>query len=985
MSKDEKGFLDRAQAEGRRYGEDSWVFIRELGQNARDAFAKRISINTRLERTQARIACADDGQGMTWQHAKNYLFRLYASSKENDAFSAGRYGVGFWSVLRFRPDNLEVHSQTKGEKWAVRLSGDLKDWKRVACRQKQAGTTIVLRRSNESSDQFVKDLEAAVIRYLAHLRSAGRKACAIEVTLNGHRIDRPFKLKSSGALSFYEGDVEGVVGFGPRPSYELYARGLPVTHGAYLEELEGKPIGMPAQNEKEGAFPVFKINGNSIDVVLSRQTVVQNRAFKRVLRTARRRFDELICRTVDRAVQRSMVRKLLDRLADFSRVFRRVPAWSRWTFFLIGMLMVGGTIGAVVAWLGEPQPASLMRLPDSGRIQGLDSRSDLAAVGQASAQLYGQDQVGPHRQVFGQSPGSKFMPAFRPQAYTGFQTGTASPPGQEPNWAIKYEPRRSLLLRMLVMDRFDDQKGMQVSKPDLDWKTPLKTKSDRQPVTITIEHDGSPGKWLLPLPSGYYPISGSARLAGRPLAIKINSQHLLQVEVPRGLNKAVTIDYQVIAQAEKVRLPSGPVSKKALPVSFARQLDRIAEMNPEVRIKKTVALVNSVVGYDRSHAAANAFATNTSPEWVRKVLEIGRGDCDVINGLLVIALRQIDIPARLVLGMVGKNGRALEGTHAWVEIDKAGLQIVDASLSADSSPGFQHSSETVRGPLALQRPGNTRGSRQAETKLGHGNDLQDFLGLLIVTGWIAIIAVLISVYLWLRSRSKQTLEITADKSKQRKLLARMATEALRRPRAWREVPGLWHRRFIPCLGGKFVTLAGVLKLSIQDKLFLGTSHEALAVEGMRSGAVVLDGADKDFAGLFGILSNVRDIDELASLKPEKRAKGLCGALVSELDSLMQSASVGARCFLVSGLKERLWQDIDLSPIKPRKKSGWVRRFLAINPIHPWWQKITNLYAVSPKVALCLAVDRLAEESWLLRPRAAVLRRQVARRAMVAGK
>jgi histidine kinase/DNA gyrase B/HSP90-like ATPase/transglutaminase superfamily protein len=979
MSKDEKGFLDRAQAEGRRYGEDSWVFIRELGQNARDAFARRISINTSLDQTWAQIACADDGQGMTWQHAKNYLFRLYASSKENDAFSAGRYGVGFWSVLRFLPDQLEVHSRTKNEKWAVRLSGDLKDWKKIACLQTSAGTTIVLRRSIANSDRFLQELEAAVDRYLAHLRTAGRRADAIEVRLDGKKMNQSFRLKSPGALSFCEGDVEGVVGFGPRPSYELYARGLPVTRGAYLEELEGKPVGKPAQNEKEGAFPVFKINGNAIDVVLSRQTVVQNRALKKVLRTARRRFDELICRTVDRAVQRSIVRRLLDRIADFSRIFRRTPAWSRWAFFLIGMLMIGGTLGALVAWLGEPQAGSSKRLSEGGRIHGSVPPSGLAVSGQQ-----------PPRQVLDHSPASKFMPAFRPQSYTGFQTGTASPPGHEPNWAIKYEPSRPLSLRMMVMDRFDSQKGMQVSKPDKNWQSPVPINTQRKPVTISIQHDGSPGKWLLPVPSGYYPVRGSASLASRQLAMKINSQQLLQVEVPGGLTAVVTIKYQVTEHSEGVSLPSGPVANSDLGQNIISHLNVIADMRPKERVRKTVALVNSVVKYDRSQMVANAFAANSSPEWIKRVLEIGRGDCDVINGLLVIALRRIGIPARLVLGMVGRGGRVLDGTHAWVEIDYAGLKTVDASLSAEYSPSPHQSNDVAGGRLksiatVIRQPGENLGSKQVEKRSSRENNLHGTFGLLIVAGWIAIIAVLLMVYIWAARRTTQTLEITADTSKQKKLLARMATEALRRPRAWREVPGLWHRRFIPCLGGKFITLAGLLKFSIHDKLFIGNSHAGLAVEGIRSGAVVLDGADQDFAGLFGILSNVRAIDELASLKPEKRAKGLSAALVSDLDRLLQNASVGARCYVVAGLKERLWQDIDLSPIKPRKNSGWVMRFLAINPNHPWWKKLTELYTLSPKVALCLAVDRLADESWLLRPRAAVLRRQVASRALVAPK
>src|SRR5581483_499727 len=94
-------FLDRARREALRYGVDPWVFIRELLQNARDAGATTVEITTSETEGTARVVAHDDGQGMTFEHARRYLFSLYASSKEGDREAAGRFGVGFWSVLRF--------------------------------------------------------------------------------------------------------------------------------------------------------------------------------------------------------------------------------------------------------------------------------------------------------------------------------------------------------------------------------------------------------------------------------------------------------------------------------------------------------------------------------------------------------------------------------------------------------------------------------------------------------------------------------------------------------------------------------------------------------------------------------------------------------------------------------------------------------------------------------------------------------------------
>ena len=104
-------FLRRAAAEAERYGEDPYVFLRELGQNARDASAGRIRVSMRSEDDRAWLIFSDDGRGMSLEHARAYLFRLYASSKEAEVASAGRFGVGFWSVLRWAPVRIEVHSR----------------------------------------------------------------------------------------------------------------------------------------------------------------------------------------------------------------------------------------------------------------------------------------------------------------------------------------------------------------------------------------------------------------------------------------------------------------------------------------------------------------------------------------------------------------------------------------------------------------------------------------------------------------------------------------------------------------------------------------------------------------------------------------------------------------------------------------------------------------------------------------------------------
>lgn len=119
-------FRQRALAEAARYGSDPWVFVRELLQDARDAGSRRVEITASREDGTDRIACRDDGCGMSFEHARRYLFALYALSKEDNPAEAGKFGIGFWSVLRFAPSTVTVPSRaTSKDGWQVSFDGRL--------------------------------------------------------------------------------------------------------------------------------------------------------------------------------------------------------------------------------------------------------------------------------------------------------------------------------------------------------------------------------------------------------------------------------------------------------------------------------------------------------------------------------------------------------------------------------------------------------------------------------------------------------------------------------------------------------------------------------------------------------------------------------------------------------------------------------------------------------------------------------------------
>ena len=121
-----RAFRERARLEADRYGPDPWIFVRELLQNSRDAGAGRVSFTVEQVGEIERVTCVDDGDGMTFEHARRYLFSLYASSKEGAKNQAGKFGVGFWSVLRFEPTSIVIRSATRqGGAWGLQLDGAL--------------------------------------------------------------------------------------------------------------------------------------------------------------------------------------------------------------------------------------------------------------------------------------------------------------------------------------------------------------------------------------------------------------------------------------------------------------------------------------------------------------------------------------------------------------------------------------------------------------------------------------------------------------------------------------------------------------------------------------------------------------------------------------------------------------------------------------------------------------------------------------------
>src|SRR5690606_18207059 len=148
----------------------------------------------------------DDGEGMSFEHAREYLFSLYSSSKESDAGSLGRFGVGFWSILRFEPAAITIRSRPRvgadaradsgadasaGIGWEIRLQAESPNAERRRPKMSPV-TELGWEREGEDPEAGRRLLDAARqnARYLCRRGSQ----LPLEVVVDGVPINAPFEL-----------------------------------------------------------------------------------------------------------------------------------------------------------------------------------------------------------------------------------------------------------------------------------------------------------------------------------------------------------------------------------------------------------------------------------------------------------------------------------------------------------------------------------------------------------------------------------------------------------------------------------------------------------------------------------------------------------------------------------------------------------------------------------------------------------------------
>jgi transglutaminase-like putative cysteine protease len=1005
-------FRARARAEADRYGPDPWVFVRELLQNARDAGARNVVFTCGAAHGQWRLHCRDDGEGMSYAHARSYLFALYASSKEQRRDQVGRFGVGFWSILRFEPQRIVIRSRPRVSQgtgpsgqaddgaWELELAGDLESAVRRTPRM-EPGTEVLLERPGPDEELERRVFEAAW-QNARFLSTRDQTDLPLKVTVNGKSVNARFALPAPSS-AFRRGAVRGVVGLGSAARVELFSRGLRVRAAASLADFTaggGRHTGRSRVQfaELPGRLaPQALLESDALELLLSRSDARENKALRKLVRLAERELARLIARQLDAVRPMAWWRRLLfhtrvrlrDSLAlrtalaaGFGALVALVIAWSLWGDHVFARLradlsfLSGGTGQVVVGTAGDMSP----RYTDLGRL------------------------------------------------YRGPQVDVLSGSGVPVE--LTYEPAAAQhYFAALILERFDaagqaaasdpQRLGPYVGADAAACAAPLGT-GDAACVTVTLVVDSPAGPLRLPVPTGHRVDPGTLRLADQipQLHATVADEPVLAVPAPtRGTLRYTTVPAAPPQRADK------PRASGLLPAELRQAAAALRKQPVRERVSALQSLTRDLVVYSNAPevAAQHQDPALADLHFIERTLQIGAGDCDMQNALLVALLQEAGVPARMAIGFVGQDGRTNSWLHAWAEYrDRDGpWQIADASASARPSavagrptlPVPEDSSDTA-GPAVATTAGDgpgpaAPGKAEATTSAapaGEGPPDRRTAPALppaldpeapppptpptaarvetrppldpAVRRWVGRLSLLslvgallaFAVVLARRTRRQVALEVGHD-------LSRLLQGALQQPEAFRSVPAVFQRPLVPTARGRALSLDDARALAGKGQLYRTRGSSDLARRAVAGGAHVLEDSVPEARAVADALG-ATDLDPWDRL--------LAGAgetpLLTAVNTALRGADERLHVIAADGLGEEV-RSLDLQPLRLRGSPWHGRRVVAIAADNPWMRDAAAAMATRPHAAVFAALDYIADRLDLPAERRAQILHNAARAAI----
>jgi len=928
-------FRGLAEAVTRTYGDDPWYFLRELAQNSRDAGARAIRVEAQATAGGSEtIAFADDGRGMTLAHARRFLFRLHASDKGGDPAAAGRYGVGFWTVLRFGPSLIRIESRRGGESWAIELDAVLSA-RAAECRRRAAGTTVTLVRSARcgTAEEFSRQVGEGLRAYCRFLRRNDRRASPLSLVYDGRELNEPMTLPGPLSLRFRSGPVEGAVGLAENPEVQLYARGLPVWRGAALDQMSVLNVDAAGRTDVGVSLaPVYLLNGNHLDVTFSRDLAVENRALALVRRKAEAALRLLLEASLQRVFPRRWPGRLLDRLRALAGGLLR-PAWNWLPLVALALLALG---------LLVRRPGAAAAAPDW------------------------------------------FSLADAPRSYPGAAVAADAAPGVPP---LAYSPPGPLLLRLFAADLYDAERGF-IRGPRRGQRRLSFAPSCGEEEALRLRLEAGAGETILPLPPGWALRRGSLAVDGRTVA---DVSATAQGEAVARLNAGGLVTYAACpAPGADAPLGEDAALFRSLPPGFALPGELEAEIAASRpagvghRAALALALTRGRLAYSASAETAGRFRNEAGRgSWLERVLRIGAGDCDVVNGFQVLLLRRLGVPARLVIGLVGDGGAALPRLHAWAEYLDGDWRVSDA---------------TRRAPDGVSVPAATAGSAAAEPVPAPAPAAASPARNRALPLLLAALAAAALAGLLLRIRRGRAEPAAAGVEEIRGPLLQIARQSLLRPDLWGADNPMRRHPLLPLVNGGRISFQRAQALAQRGRLLLTANRNPLALSLAAAGAAVLDLGHPAYAPLHAVLEEAIDADMLCRLRPEPPARD---GLLAAVNVILAPAASGKAekawipssrtrrtltgpCLLAAGTPEPGILAVDLPATALNPPFYFPRRFIAVSPQAQGYLRAQDMFADNPGLAIVRFLRLLGEEEALPEGRLPSLLRRAARRLLEEG-
>ncbi|MBN2431718.1 MAG: ATP-binding protein [Acidobacteria bacterium] len=639
-------FFRRAREEASRYGEDPWVFLRELVQNSRDADATRIDFTVAIDGDWQTLVCRDNGYGMTREVIEEYLLRLYASNKEELASAIGLFGVGFWSVLLFQPAIIRITSGDGRECHALEIDCRGHAVRSVAPpSQPLAGTEIVLRRvagSSLDARRLHALVEEKLILFAGHIRP-GPGGKQLDIYCQGRRLNRPFAPPDVFGRRFRTREFDGVLGFDTVPSVRIYKGGILVRDLTGLEEVIPSRRRIRLPESGWGLYPVIRLNADRIQLLMDRQTIFE---------------DPVLHRAVDYCEKEllRLHRRLIRRLFPMDLANRFTSLWigmrGKAIAFLAGFFLVL-VLGVMGVLLGRPD--DLIR-----------SRVDQPPL-------------------LGQAPAGETVTSVRlsvDRALTGWRGMFLNVPGERPvRWDFHYEGGGDHLFRLRSFTAYDPQQGLRPVPLAKTGDLPsMSAAGEAMFITIGVTGRGDP--FVLPCPPDHTVVVESLRHADQePVALwrSLAGEAVARTDAPGRLTYAVV----PLREAVSVDPFLTGAARLEWPPDWQQFIDETLAASPAERVVRAVRRIRERLVYARDEDLSRRFAQSEGT-WLERTIRMGAGDCDVLNGVLVLLLQALGIPARLEAGLVGVEGRAMPALHAWARCYLGEWRTLDVSTGYDS-------------------------------------------------------------------------------------------------------------------------------------------------------------------------------------------------------------------------------------------------------------------------------------------------------------